>query len=74
MADWHVQGPNGVQDTRRHFLGWAIGVIGAFVSAAVGIPILAYALSSALRRESKPWADAGLSSHSGPVSLPRLST
>ena len=74
MADWHVQGPNGVQDTRRRFLSWAIGVIGAFVSAAVGIPILAYALSPALRRESKPWADAGLSSHSGPVSLPRLST
>ena len=45
---------------RRRFLSWAVGVLGAFVGAAVGIPLVGYAISPALSSEGKPWSDAGL--------------
>lgn len=44
---------------RRRFLSWSTGVIASLVAAALGVPILGYAIAPALRRENRPWADAG---------------
>ncbi|MEW6232522.1 MAG: ubiquinol-cytochrome c reductase iron-sulfur subunit [Chloroflexota bacterium] len=45
--------------TRRQFLSWAIGSIGAFIAAALGVPLLGYVASPALKTQEKPWADVG---------------
>jgi len=39
-------------DSRRHFLEWLIGSIGAFIAAATGVPILG-AITAAARDTSK---------------------
>lgn len=44
---------------RRGFLSWAVIVLGSFVGVAMGIPIIGYAISPALRRVGQQWADAG---------------
>lgn len=59
MADPHEAEPSPLAARRRRFLSWAVGILGTFVGVALGIPILGYAVSPALRREGKPWADAG---------------
>ena len=58
MSDWHEQQAS-APASRRRFLSWAVGVIVTFIGTALGIPILGYAVSPALRREGKAWLDAG---------------
>ena len=44
---------------RRHFLAGAIGVLGAGVTAAIGVPIVAFVLSPLLKQEPEAWRDIG---------------
>ncbi len=44
---------------RRRFLSWAVVVLGSFVGVALGIPIVGYAISPALRRQGQQWNNAG---------------
>jgi len=59
MADPHELESVPLAARRRRFLSWSIAVLGAFVGVALGIPIIGYAISPALRREGQQWADAG---------------
>jgi len=45
--------------TRRGFLGWAIGAIGAVITAAMGIPAVAYVVSPALKKKVTDWIPVG---------------
>lgn len=44
---------------RRTFLGWLVGGIAALVGAAVGLPLAAYTVLPALKRQETTWSDAG---------------
>lgn len=59
MADQDNHDSDSLHTPRRRFFSWAIGVMGGIIGLALGIPILGYAISPALKREGKPWADAG---------------
>jgi menaquinol-cytochrome c reductase iron-sulfur subunit len=58
MADLHDQ-ESGPMPARRRFLSWTVAILGTFVGVALGIPIIGYAISPALRREGQQWANAG---------------
>ncbi len=45
--------------SRRRFLGFGIGAIGALIASALGIPLVGYAISPALKKKKEDWAEAG---------------
>ncbi len=45
--------------SRREFLQLAMVSISAFIASAVGIPIIGYLLSPALKRTAPPWTQLG---------------
>jgi len=45
--------------TRRGFLGWAIGAIGAAIAAVMSIPAVAYVVSPALKKKETEWIPLG---------------
>jgi menaquinol-cytochrome c reductase iron-sulfur subunit len=59
MTDLQGKESGPFQIRRRRFLSGAIVTIATFIAAALGIPVLGYAISPALRRQSEPWSDAG---------------
>ena len=59
MGEPHGEASSPLAIRRRRFLSWAVGVLVTFVGTVLGIPLIGYGISPALRREAKPWADAG---------------
>ena len=45
--------------SRRYFLAGAFGTLGAGVTAAIGVPIVAFVLSPLLKEEPEAWRDIG---------------
>lgn len=45
--------------SRRTFLGYIIGAIGAFIGTVVAIPIVGFTVSPALRKREAAWVKAG---------------
>ncbi len=45
--------------SRRNFLRFGVGAIAAFIGAALGVPLVGYAVSPALRKAQAEWVDVG---------------
>lgn len=45
--------------TRRAFLGYVIGAIGAFIGTVTAIPLIGFTLSPALKKREAAWVQAG---------------
>ncbi len=56
--------------SRRNFLTLAIAGVSAFIGSALGVPLLGYALSPALKRARADWTSLGALSDF-PVGVPR---
>jgi len=51
---------NGEQPKRRRFLKACMAVIGGFISMAIGVPLIGFAISPALKKASQKWVDVGI--------------
>ncbi len=48
------------QPERRSFLKGGIAFIGSLISFAIGVPLIGFAISPALKKGSKKWVDVGI--------------
>ena len=48
------------QPERRSFLKGGIAFIGGLISFAIGVPLIGFAISPALKKGSKKWVDVGI--------------
>jgi hypothetical protein len=55
--------------SRRNFLTLAIAGVSAFIGSALGVPLLGYALSPALKRARADWSSLGAPSEF-PIGVP----
>ena len=55
QQDW----PDAKKVSRRNFLTFGVGAIAGLIGAALGIPLVGYAVSPALRKSATEWVEIG---------------
>ncbi|MFO0775352.1 MAG: ubiquinol-cytochrome c reductase iron-sulfur subunit [Nitrospiraceae bacterium] len=57
--DAHAASDGALTGTRRRFFSWVTTVAATIIGLGVGIPLIGFIVSPALKRRERPWVDLG---------------